>query len=357
MLFEQATGLRGEELLPQVRQPGSEHRQLAFFLTGAILVAGVLGLSSGQAHTNVAPTMTVSATNAPAGLSAAVVRLEELRPVTEELPSERVAATARFPINFQLKTTVDTEKTEGPKLVTYKVREGDTLWDLSRNFQTDEGTIAALNQDIDPDLIQPGDELKIMANFQGVIHTVEEGDSLEGVAQDYGVTVDTIAKANQLTNVHEIRVGQALMLPGGRRTIRNTSVASRGGSARREASASYIWPLSGVITSEFGPRWGTSHPGLDIAAPTGTPAVAARSGKVVHSAWDGSYGLCVILDHGDGTRTRYAHASVLLVQVGDWVEQGSPVIRVGSTGYSTGPHLHFEVIIGGRPLNPRGYLP
>lgn len=300
--------------------------------------------------------------NAPTGQSAVVARLEELRPVTAAEPDsqfERVNAAVRFPMNFQLRTAADAKPPEGPKLIPYKVNEGDTLSAIASNYETDVETIAALNPGLDQDLIQPGDELKVMARFQGAVHVVESGDSLDALARDFGVTVDVIAKANQIADVNALKIGQTLMLPGGRRTVRNSTVASRtgGGGGGRAASATYIWPLSGLITSEFGPRWGTTHPGLDIAAPTGTPVVAARGGKVVHSAWDGSYGLCVILDHGDGTRTRYAHASVLLVQVGQWVEQGSPVIRVGSTGYSTGPHLHFEVAVDGRSVNPRGYLP
>lgn len=350
-------------MLLQVRWPGVEHRQLAFFVTGSLLAAGVLGLHSGvAAHPAAVPTAAPATVqvNAPAGPSAVVAHLEELRPVTASEPDrqyEREATTPRFPVNFQLRTGAE-KAPEAPKPVTYTVREGDTLWNIARNFGTDEGTLAALNPDIDPDLIQPGTELKVLANFSGAVYVVQAGDTLDGVAREFSVSVEAIARANQIGNINELRPGQTLVLPGGRRTVRNTVVASRSsGASARTAAAGYIWPLTGVITSEFGPRWGTTHPGLDIAAPSGTPVVAARAGRVVLSAWDGNYGLSVVLDHGDGTRTRYAHASMLLVQVGQWVEQGAPVIRVGSTGFSTGPHLHFEVIINGTPVNPKNYLP
>lgn len=122
-------------------------------------------------------------------------------------------------------------------------------------------------------------------------------------------------------------------------------------------------PLAdGVVSSEYGMRQLADdaaprmHDGLDIAAPTGTPIQAAAGGKVVHAGWIKGYGQSVILDHGNGTTTLYGHASELLVEVGDVVTRGGHIARVGSTGHSTGPHLHFEVRENGKTLDPRRAL-
>ncbi len=123
-------------------------------------------------------------------------------------------------------------------------------------------------------------------------------------------------------------------------------------------SAGFIWPTSGVVTSGYGPRWGRIHQGIDIAGPVGTPIVAAASGRVVFSGWnDGGYGYMVDILHPDGTVTRYAHNSALYVRAGEEVSQGQLIAAMGSTGYSTGPHLHFEIRPnGGAAVDPMIYL-
>jgi murein DD-endopeptidase MepM/ murein hydrolase activator NlpD len=121
----------------------------------------------------------------------------------------------------------------------------------------------------------------------------------------------------------------------------------------------YRWPTRGVITSGYGWRWGRMHRGIDIGAPTGTPVVAAAAGEVVFAGWNsGGYGNMVDIRHSDGSVTRYAHNSRLLVRAGQQVEQGELISEVGSTGYSTGPHLHFEVRLPNQgTVNPIAYLP
>lgn len=118
-----------------------------------------------------------------------------------------------------------------------------------------------------------------------------------------------------------------------------------------------IRPISGTITSRFGARWGSTHKGLDIAAPTGTTIAAAAAGTVVFSGWD-PYGLgyCVKIDHGNGVQTVYGHCSELYVTSGEYVSQGEAISAVGSTGNSTGPHLHLEIRLYGVAQNPQLYL-
>lgn len=122
------------------------------------------------------------------------------------------------------------------------------------------------------------------------------------------------------------------------------------------SAAGLIWPVSGPITSPFGPRWGRMHEGIDIAAPSGTPIVAAAAGTVIYTGWLGGYGNLVVIDHGNGLATAYAHESGIVVGQGQSVAQGQVIGYVGSTGNATGSVLHFEVRVNGAAVDPLGYL-
>lgn len=121
----------------------------------------------------------------------------------------------------------------------------------------------------------------------------------------------------------------------------------------------YIWPAKGVFTSGYGWRWGRMHKGIDIAAPIGTPIFAAADGQVISSGWNsGGYGNLVKIKHFDGSISLYAHNSKILVRNGEWVKQGQQIAKMGSTGFSTGPHLHFEIHPSGKgAVNPVALLP
>ncbi len=124
----------------------------------------------------------------------------------------------------------------------------------------------------------------------------------------------------------------------------------------RPSAAGLIWPCDGVVVSGFGMRWGRMHEGIDIGCAYGTPNRAAADGTVIYAGWLGGYGNLVVVDHGNGLSTAYAHASSLAVRVGQVVSQGQTVSLVGSTGNSSGPHLHFEVRVNGTAVDPLGYL-
>lgn len=111
------------------------------------------------------------------------------------------------------------------------------------------------------------------------------------------------------------------------------------------------------VSSPFGQRWGRPHQGLDLAAQAGQPIYAISDGTVTHSGWESGYGQSVVMDHGHGLQTRYAHCSQLLVPVGQVVTKGQAIAKVGSSGHSTGPHLHFEVLVKGVRKNPAWYYP
>jgi murein DD-endopeptidase MepM/ murein hydrolase activator NlpD len=121
-------------------------------------------------------------------------------------------------------------------------------------------------------------------------------------------------------------------------------------------SGQLSWPVSGAVTSGFGVRWGRMHEGIDIAVGTGTPVHAAAAGTVIYAGWMEGYGNLVVIDHGNGLSTAYGHNSALASSVGQTVSAGQVIAYSGSTGHSTGPHVHFEVRVNGSPVDPLGYL-
>lgn len=131
---------------------------------------------------------------------------------------------------------------------------------------------------------------------------------------------------------------------------------TRAGTPAPQIMPEWVRPAKGPLSSLYGARWGTTHRGLDIAAPYGATVVAASAGKIKFAGYNGGYGMLVIVDHGKGITTRYAHNSKILVDVGDKVEAGTAISEVGSTGYSTGAHLHFEVRDGEESINPLPFM-
>jgi len=139
------------------------------------------------------------------------------------------------------------------------------------------------------------------------------------------------------------------------RAAQARAAASQGATAT-PSSAGLIWPVSGPITSPFGPRWGSFHQGIDIGVPMGTPIAAAAAGTVIYCGWEAGYGNLVVIDHGGNLATAYGHQSSIAVSCGQHVDQGQTIGYVGCTGHCFGPHLHFEVRINGDPVDPLGYL-
>jgi len=190
----------------------------------------------------------------------------------------------------------------------------------------------------------------------GVFHSVEPGQTLWRIARTYGVSPELLATVNELEDPTVIDAGQRLFVPGADRVL--TVEVYRPGDetpTRRVGDLQLQWPLSGTITSRFGGR--RRHTGLDIAAPKDTPVLAAADGEVTYSG-NGlrGYGNLVVIDHGQGVVTLYAHNRKNLVHKGQRVTRGDRIARVGSTGHSTGPHVHFEVQIDGRRVDPQRYL-
>ena len=208
----------------------------------------------------------------------------------------------------------------------------------------------------------------------GVVHVVRRGETLYRISRAYGVSVDDLLEVNGLADARSIPIGFEVFVPGATREV-PVGPAPPGSQPEPQAVAKLpqptgerpgklAWPLraaadgsrAGVIYSKFGQRDGQPHDGIDISAPEGTTIVAAAAGVVIFAGERSGYGSIVILRHAGQLLTLYAHASELLVKEGDRVAQGTPVARVGRSGRTTGPHLHFEVREGIKPRDPLQYL-
>lgn len=191
-------------------------------------------------------------------------------------------------------------------------------------------------------------------------HTVRKGDNLYRIGLRYGVPAGRIARLNGIRDVTSISVGSRLRIPsprGGSSALADARKRARN-DALREGKLKFVWPIQGPrLTSRFGSRKGRSHEGIDLGARSGTTIRAAESGKVIHSGWLGDYGKVVIVKHAGLYRSVYAHARILHVRKGEFVEKGRRIAEVGSTGRSTGAHLHFEIRKRDEPRNPLLYLP
>ncbi|HZQ66746.1 MAG TPA: peptidoglycan DD-metalloendopeptidase family protein [Gaiellaceae bacterium] len=175
---------------------------------------------------------------------------------------------------------------------------------------------------------------------------------LEEARRQKKVSLDSLS-ASERADASEIDALQAVSAS----LAAKIQAAQAHSTVRRASSASgFVWPVNAGLTSPFGWRWGRMHEGVDLGAAYGTPILAAAAGTVIYAGWMGGYGNLVVIDHGGGLSTAYGHQSRIAVAVGQAVAQGQVIGYVGSTGHSTGPHLHFEVRVDGQPVDPLGYL-
>ncbi|MFZ5591507.1 MAG: peptidoglycan DD-metalloendopeptidase family protein [Bacillota bacterium] len=266
----------------------------------------------------------------------------------------------------------------GQTVSKYTVKEGDTAWDIARATGMTVEQIAAANPDIDLESLQIGQEISlhvvkplvsvVATSRQSVLEIippevkVEKDKSLllgDSKVKQQGrpgkkeavyevVRVNGTVSERKLVAERIIEKPQPKIIAKGSRLL----LASRS----RSGDGRLAWPTVGSVVSPFGQRWGRMHEGVDISGGIGDPVVAAQSGTVIRAGWYSGYGKCVDVSHGDGVITRYGHLSRISVAVGQYVEKGQLIGRVGNTGRSTGPHLHFEVIVNGTPRNPMRYL-
>ena len=185
----------------------------------------------------------------------------------------------------------------------------------------------------------------VQAAPSGVHHPLEPGLTLYALSRAYQVPVSTLMTVNGIEDPTTIPAGTPIYIPGAPRLL----------VVPPPGRPSMAWPLAGNVTSGFGARGG-GHSGIDIDGEMGESIRAAAAGTVLRAGKDDQYGLMIVLDHGQGVETLYAHASDLLVRQGDHVERDQPIARVGRSGNAKGTHLHFEVRLDGRSVNPAPYL-
>jgi len=228
----------------------------------------------------------------------------------------------------------------------------------------------------------PRPELGAKVQPKGITHVVQRGQTLFRIGQAYQVSVASLLEANRLKPSTPLKVGQRLLIPGAKaarkvEASRSLTVEERLTLERSlleedtapppptepprpgvRTDAELLWPIVGPLNSPFGPRWGKFHAGIDIGSPHYQEVVAAADGEVIYAnETRGGLGKAVVLQHGRGFRTVYAHLSILVAREGDTVRQGQAIGGVGETGRASGPHLHFEVRKNGVPLNPEEFLP
>ncbi len=241
---------------------------------------------------------------------------------------------------------------------TYVVQEADTLGQIAERFGLNLSTVLWANNLSFRSTIQPGQSLKILP-ADGVVYKVRSGDTLSKIAKRHGADADKILSENKIASAEKLQIGQELLIPGGeplqaaQRITAPVSTLFSAPSKTGTADGSWVWPTDWHTITQY---YGWRHTGLDVDGDYSTFSYAAREGVVIYNGWRGGYGLTVEVDHGDGYVTRYGHHSKNLVSKGDFVTAGQALAKTGSTGRSTGTHLHFEVIKNGKFQNPLDYV-
>jgi LysM repeat protein len=274
-------------------------------------------------------------------------------------------ATAYAPDFYTLQAE-EVRQYRGGEIITHVVEEGETISSIATRYGLQPSTILWENDLTETAKITPGQELKILP-VDGVRHKVTRGETIYSIAKKYGldeaqaqVIVDYPFNEFLNDETFDLVVGQHLVVPDGvppaapatTRRLATSTLTPDAGSV--SATGSYIWPASGSISQNY--RF--YHKAIDISNRGGGPILAADAGVVVTSGWvdNSGYGNRVVIDHGNGSVTLYAHMSAVQVRVGQRVNRGDVLGQMGSTGRSTGVHLHFEIRQGGALLNPLNFL-
>ena len=288
----------------------------------------------------------------------------------------------------QMRVAATKEKVEPLKVKSYTVAQGDSLWSISNAQNIELDTLVGSNTFKTSATLKAGAVLRI-PNQDGIFYVMKNGENIEAVSKRYGVNMSKIRQVNPEVDVALLKNGDEIFLPGARpeglvekqesvKVVDNKKTPTpptkkspsapapkptgRDLAVRPPSGRGFRWPLMGRINSPFGWRQHPItkrrdfHTGIDIKGNRNDPIKAAGGGKVVYSGWMGGYGKTLVIEHPNGQSTLYAHCSSLLAGKGATVSQSQIVAKVGTTGRSTGPHLHFEVRNGNSPVNPIKYL-
>lgn len=242
------------------------------------------------------------------------------------------------------------------RFLKHTVDDGESIADVATILGVTVSNLRASNRLFGGEQLQP--KRILYASTEGIIHIIQQGQTLTDISRTYAVPVDTLANANGLTDRSTIFAGDRLLIPGATTSFwNNVVVLSKG------IPSQFIWPLEGEVVSHYGPRihpvLGTAenHDGIDIDVPEGTTVRAAAGGKVFFYGEEPGYGNLLIISHSGGFYSLYGHLADSFVFVGQYVEMGQAVAQSGNTGISSGPHLHFELRNREYPIDPERYLP
>jgi lipoprotein NlpD len=270
----------------------------------------------------------------------------------------------------------------------YTVARGDTMFSIAKKVELSLGVLSAVNNISDPGAVKAGQTLYIPAQ-PGSVHVAARGETIQAIAEKYKTAAESVREANRLDKDAKLTAGQLVLIPGVVPTSATAMKPFTASPSPQRVSAAgaisplpspksaqaapapptlaavarapqaaggdtLIWPVTGPLSTNFSP----AHRGLDVVAYQGVPVKAALAGRVVGAAeGDGPYGWFVIVEHGGSFTTVYAHLSKIRVKIGDILQKNQVLGEVGSTGQSTGAHLHFELRQGNVPIDPRPYLP
>ncbi len=340
LLFALATGQQTEIVEEQVR-PETATKNTAYLGSATVIAIPHVDFDYSDITTDVAPSIVVPGTIAA-------------QPIEET--AQGAPATPRT-------------KTE-----TYTVQENDTIGGIAQKFGVNVGTILWNNNLSEREYIRPGDTLKIPP-VSGLLVTVQKGDTLQKIASRTSADLNEITSFNHLSTDATLAVGQEVMVPGGTppAIVQTQAVAVARASSPPPlsvtapisvpkppdtgtvpASGKLLWPTSGHVITQY---YSWKHTGVDIDGDYSSPIYAAADGVVEIAGWNnGGYGLMILIDNPNGMKTRYAHSSKMFVKAGDHVKRGQVIAMVGTTGHSTGTHLHFEVYVNGKRVNPLSYI-
>lgn len=245
------------------------------------------------------------------------------------------------------------------KIIEYEVKEGETVSSIAEEYGVSENTVLWENDLSANSKIKAGQKIKILP-VSGVAHKVQSGDTIYSVAKKYQANAQAIIDFpfNDVGDNFQLSTGDTLIVPDGAppekpKQAPTQYLAAQNIPVEDLGSSQFIWPASGQMAQYF--SW--YHPGLDISNLSGGPIYAADSGTVTVAGWDGSgYGNTIVINHGNGYTTRYAHMSALYVSAGQQVSKGNVIGAMGSTGRSSGTHLHIEIRRDGVAQNPLSFL-
>lgn len=291
------------------------------------------------------------------------VLMESQEEISKESEAGMITYGGTAIVKPEMVSTAKTKRTRRD-VVYYTVEPGDTISTIAEEFEISVNTILWENDLNAYSLIQPGKKLSILP-ATGISHVVKSGESVASLAKKYNIEQEKIVETNGLGESGSLVVGQKVVIPGGAKSSYVSSrVAAYSGlnvikdlvksdDAIPVAGNKMNWPAEGHRITQY---YSWRHKGLDIANKTGTALYAADAGTVEYAGWGTGYGNTVLINHGGGKKTRYAHLSKFYVEKGEKVSKGEAIGAMGSTGWSTGPHLHFEVIINGVKYNPLNYI-